>query len=377
MTAIRADLFEEAIVGCIDRSECMHQPGEIVIPLNNETAHSGFSQRRILIAVLLTLLAVAVALPGAGGQTAKPPASQDVDFVVTANEVSLNLVVHDKRNKPVLDLKQDEIAISDNGTPVKLNSFHLVNGAQKSECLITLVFDRPVQLAGKNLETDPTDDEECARSGREDTRDDSRERFLLFGSHRRGAASASERVHIGSEVACAGHQLGHRAEKSWHGGGASPLEKQLIAAALTGVGPEGKAVGAHDRALDKLLFNALTDSGKIAQNQHLRPFLAGLLALAKSQQQIHQRKALIFFTAFQEEKNNLSTMEAIQSIIGSANQAGESIYVVDLNSSNRTTSQMSQTSPKPWALQVVFRLPQAIWAPHSKSSPSSRLPFCH
>jgi VWFA-related protein len=132
--------------------------------------------------------------------------------------------------------------------------------------------------------------------------------------------------------------------KPWNGSEASPLEKQLLTAAQTGIGPEGKAVGAHDRALDKLLFNALSDSGKIAQNQHLQPFLAGLLALAKSQQQIQQRKALIFFTSFQEEKNDLRIKEAIQSVIGSANQAGESIYIVDLNSSNSTTSQMNQTS---------------------------------
>ncbi len=357
MTAIRADLFEEAIIGCIDRSECMHQPGEIVIPLNNQTAHSGFSQRQILIAVLLTLLAVAVALPGAGGQTAKPPASQDVDFVVTANEVSLNLVVHDKRNKPVLDLKQDEIAISDNGTPVKLNSFHLVNGAQKNECLITLVFDRPAHLAGKNLETDPT----IMKNAREAagkilaTIPEKGFSFSVLTVEERlrlQSAFISDRKSLAQAINSATEP-----KKAWHGGGASPLEKQLIAAALTGVGPEGKAVGAHDRALDKLLFNALTDSGKIAQNQHLRPFLAGLLALAKSQQQIHQRKALIFFTAFQEEKNNLSTMEAIQSIIGSANQAGESIYVVDLNSSNRTTSQMSQTSAE--ALGVAGSVPAA------------------
>lgn len=36
--------------------------------------------------------------------------------------------------------------------------------------------------------------------------------------------------------------------------------------------------------------------------------------------------------------------EAAQSVIGAANQAGESIYVVDLNTSNSNTSQMNQTS---------------------------------
>jgi VWFA-related protein len=315
-----------------------------MIQFNSKTAHTRFSRRRILIAVLLTLLAVAVALPGAGGQTAKQPASQDVDLTVTANEVSLNLVVHDKKNKPVLDLKQDEIAISDNGTPVKLNSFHLVNGAQKSECLITLVFDRPAQLAGKNLETDPTM-MKVAREAAGKILTTVPEKGFSFSvltvedRLRLQSAFTSDRKSLAQVINSATEP-----KKAWNGGEASPLEKQLITAALTGVGPEGKAVGAHDRALDKLLFNALTDSGKIAQNQHLQPFLAGLLALAQSQQQIHQRKALIFFTAFQEEKNNLRTKEAIQSIIGSANQAGESIYVVDLNSSNRITSQMSSSS---------------------------------
>ncbi|MGA2339037.1 MAG: VWA domain-containing protein [Terracidiphilus sp.] len=315
-----------------------------MIQFNNKTAPAIFSRRPIPIAVLFTLLAVAVALPGAGGQTAKQPPSQDVDLTVTANEVSLNLVVHDKKNKPVLDLKQDDIAISDNGTPVKLNSLHLVNGAQKSECLITLVFDRPVQLAGKNLETDPT----MMKNAREAAgkiiatvpeKGFSFSVLTVEDRLRLQSAFTSDRISLAQAINSATEP-----KKAWNGGQASSLEKQLITAALNGVGPEGKAVGAHDRALDKSLFNALTDSGKIAQNQHLRPFLAGLLALAQSQQQIHQRKALIFFTSFQEEKNNLRTMEAIRSIIGSANQAGESIYVVDLNSSNRNTSQMNSTS---------------------------------
>jgi len=41
--------------------------------------YSRFYERRILIAGLLTLLSVAFSLPRAGGQTAKQPASQDVD----------------------------------------------------------------------------------------------------------------------------------------------------------------------------------------------------------------------------------------------------------------------------------------------------------
>jgi VWFA-related protein len=273
-----------------------------------------------------------------------PPASQGVDLSVTADEVLLDLVIHDKKNKPVLDLKQGEIAVTDNGSPVTLNSFRLVNGAKSSEHLITLVFDRPGRVTGNKLESDPSMMKN-AREAAEKILKMVPENGFSFsvltveGRLRLQSAFTSDRKALAQAVNSATEPV-----TTWNGGAASPVEKQLIAAALTGIDPTGKAVGAHDRALDMTTFNALNASGKIAQDQHLRPFLAGLLALARSQQQIRQRKALIFFTSFAGEKVDLRTREAIQSIIGSANQAGESIYVVDLNSSDRKTSQMNQTS---------------------------------
>ena len=338
-----------------------------MIQFNKRTARVRFSQRRIQVAVLSTLLAVAVALPGAGGQTAKQPASQDVDLTMTANEVSLNLVVHDKRNKPVLDLKPEEIAVSDNGTPVKLNSFHLVNGAQKSECLITLVFDRPAQLAGKNLETDPTIMKNAREAAGKILATVPEKGFsisVLTVEHRLRLQSAftSDRKSLTQAINSATEP-----KKVWHGGGASPLEKQLIAAALTGVGPEGKAVGVHDRALDKLLFSAITDSGKIAQNQHFQPFPGGLARFGEIPAANPPEKSVDFLycisgreeqLAHQWRRSNPSSDQPIE--------AGESIYVVDLNSSNRITSQMSQTSAEAWALQVVFTAAPGDLGPHTR-----------
>jgi VWFA-related protein len=310
---------------------------------DDKAAHTKFSERRIPIAGLLALFAVAFPVPVAYGQAPTPPPSQGVDLSVTADEVELDLVIHDKKNKPVLDLKQEEIAVTDGGSPVSLNSFRLVNGAKTNECLITLVFDRPGQVAGNKLESDPS----MMKNARETA-----EKILKMvpengfsfsvvtveGRLRLQSAFNSDRKALAQAVNSATEPV-----TAWNGGAATPLEKQLISAALTGTDSSGKAVGVHDRALDRTMLNALNDSGRIAQDQHLRPFLAGLLALARSQQQIRQRKALIFFTSFQEEKIDLRTREAIQSIIGSANQAGESIYVVDLNSSDRYTSQTNQT----------------------------------
>jgi hypothetical protein len=114
------------------------------------------SERRNSILRLSAFLALAFAVRWACGQAPKQPVSQGADLSVTADEVSLDLVVHDKKNKPVFDLKQGEIAVTDNSIPVTLNSFRLVSGEQKSERLITLVFDRPGPVTGNKQETDPS-----------------------------------------------------------------------------------------------------------------------------------------------------------------------------------------------------------------------------
>jgi VWFA-related protein len=48
----------------------------------------------------------------------------------TVDEVLLDLVVRDKKGKPVTDLKPDDITVSDNGSKQKLTSFRLVSGAE-------------------------------------------------------------------------------------------------------------------------------------------------------------------------------------------------------------------------------------------------------
>ena len=58
-----------------------------------------------------------------------------------SDEVSLDLVVHDKKKKLVLDLKPTDLAVTDNGTSVTLSDLHLVNGESNTGHLITLVFD--------------------------------------------------------------------------------------------------------------------------------------------------------------------------------------------------------------------------------------------
>ena len=72
--------------------------------------------------------------PAAPGQASLHPSVQ---------VVSLDLVVRDRHNKPLLDLKPDQVTVTDNGKPATLTDLRLVNGTPQNEPLITLLFDRP------------------------------------------------------------------------------------------------------------------------------------------------------------------------------------------------------------------------------------------
>jgi VWFA-related protein len=72
--------------------------------------------------LISTVLIVAAALPAWPQQ--QPAVKAGVE------EVLLDLVVRDKKGKPVVDLKPDDITVSDNGVKQTLTSFRLVRGSE-------------------------------------------------------------------------------------------------------------------------------------------------------------------------------------------------------------------------------------------------------
>jgi hypothetical protein len=98
---------------------------------------------------LISLFAFMLFFPQAYAQTTPAPQNQSPTIVTNADEVTLDLVVHEKGNKPVLDLKPGDIAVTDSGSAVKLSDLRLVTG-QSGARLITLVFDRLDPSSAKN-----------------------------------------------------------------------------------------------------------------------------------------------------------------------------------------------------------------------------------
>ena len=82
--------------------------------------------------------------------SATPDSSTTPTINTNVDEVSLDLTVRTKHNKPVLDLQPSQLALTDDGSPVQLSSLRLVASASESEHLITMVFDRLDPAPAKN-----------------------------------------------------------------------------------------------------------------------------------------------------------------------------------------------------------------------------------
>jgi VWFA-related protein len=278
------------------------------------------------------------------GQAPAEPLQQGQVFKTDVNEVSLDLLVHDKRHNAVLDLKPDELQVTDDGVPVKLSEFHLVSGpaAAGRGHLVTLLFDPFMGatalsariVAGKILGVLPT-------AGYTFCVLDLKGRLRLVQGFTSDRTALDQAIHIETEsqpiilnsslTTALSIVHDEKADKA-KADTVAAAEKNLIAITQTGVDSAGHAVGVVERGQSQTLATALRDSQAISQEQRGRLSLAGLLALVKAQESLGDRKTIIYFTANQQldpaSKKMLSTITA------AAASAAVSVYTVDMEAIN-------------------------------------------
>jgi VWFA-related protein len=275
-----------------------------------------------MVAVVLAFL-----VPQGFTQTTPAPQSDKTTIVTSANEVTVDLVVHNKKNEPILDLKPGDIAVTDSGSAVRISDLRLVNGQSGAEHLITLLFDRlePASaknardIAGKILKMVPANQFSFAVLSIEG-------RLRLFQQFTSDPAAVTKAVIAATE----------RDEPGKEDSAALP-EKNLIAAAQTGTDASGVRVSTRQRGTARVTLAALQESQKIMQDEHCRPWLAGLLALARTEHQIPGRKVVIYFEQGPQLDSNAKDM--LLTIAGAANRSGVSIYTVDTNAVDEQAGQ--------------------------------------
>jgi VWFA-related protein len=283
-----------------------------------------------MVALLTLMLFVArgfgQAAPVANGGAPPEQKSENSTIVTNADEVNVDLVVHNRKNDPVLDLKPEDIAVTDSGSAVKLSGLRLVTG-QSGEHLITLVFDRLEPSSARNahdivakiLKMVPANQFSFSVLSIEG-------RLRLFQDF------TSDPVAVEKAVSAATERDALNKEDA-----AALPEKNLIAAAQTGTDSSGAHVSAQQRNVARVMLAALEESQTIVQDQHCRPWLAGLLALARTQHQIAGRKVVIYFEQGPQLDSNAKDM--LLSIAGAANRSGVSIYTIATNAVDEQAGQ--------------------------------------
>ncbi|MBV8811784.1 MAG: VWA domain-containing protein, partial [Acidobacteriaceae bacterium] len=266
--------------------------------------------RIALLAPLVLSLWPAPALPQTPPATAIPN-PQSPRIVTKVEEVSLDLVVRNKKGKLVSDLNPADLEILDGGAPAKISDLHLVNGSP-SGSIVTLVFD-PLEAAAARQARDAALQllKLAPASSISFAVLEVQGRLRLFQEF------TSNRESLKRAIDAATGMIKTNPEKE-----SAAAEKQLIQTARG-------ASEAPSRTLAQVTLTALEQSPHIARDQHTKPSMSGLLALARAQQRLAGRKAIVYFA--QGLTLDSSGKDLLKSVISAANRAGLSIYAVDVN----------------------------------------------
>jgi VWFA-related protein len=282
------------------------------------TGHYSPKFLRQVLLLVSGLVVLSCAMPFASSQTDSPKPAPAQTTVVTVNEVSLNLVVRDKKGKLISDLKPEDIAVTDGGSAVKISTLHLVTG-DAGEHRLTFLFDRMDLASGYNArEIANRILKMVPQSGFTVSVMAAEARLMLYQDF------TSDRQRLADAVIQATDE-----EKSSGGKSAAGAEKRLLAIAQTGNDESGARATDGERATAQVVLAALQESQRVVQELHAQPALAGLLALARTEQRLPGRKTVVYFS--QGLQADASTGQRLQDIVGAANRAGVSIYVIDVN----------------------------------------------
>jgi hypothetical protein len=171
------------------------------------------------------------------GQTATPRAAASPAIVSTVDEVNLDMVVHDKENKPVLDFKPEDVT-----------SYRPRPGdttLRSAACHRSIQGTAPGHAGPRSSR--PFGSEECSRHRRENSEDDSGKWIRIFRARRWRAPHAVSSIHLRPSRTREAISLATERTEPTNEDAAALPEKNLISVAQTGTDPYGTEVSAEER----------------------------------------------------------------------------------------------------------------------------------
>jgi VWFA-related protein len=267
--------------------------------------------------------------------------------------VLLDIVVRDKKGRPVRDLKADEVQISEDGVPRELSAFRLVEGQASEErvaaheaaglqpdpnrqvSLVTLVFDKVLdnrllcRQAALDFLANHMESNVWMSVFSIDQRLDLRQEFTkdpylvkqailrATGTTSVTAASLAGSAELNEQHSKEAKSIAEQAEASAPGGAANP----------TAIGSANA-----EAQLAQVIAASLRFSDSIQRQQRGQSTLYPLLALVKAQARLTGRKTVIYFSEGLTVPKNLE--EVFKTTIGEANRANVTVYAIDARGLN-------------------------------------------
>ena len=301
-----------------------------------------------LVARILSILTAASLLSpvALNGQPETAPAHPT--FRTSTAAVLLDIVVRDKRGRPVRDLRADEVTVLEDGQPREIRSFRLIDGGTMPSVLetampatpqpdplrritlVSLVFDHLSQN-GRRLASKAALDFVSRElpegqwvavfviDGRVRRLQDFTRRSDALKAAVERAAQVAAREDPDVSPAQSRERTARPPELGEAAANAPPAGGPGDSSALGGSLAERAMAEVRDR------MQLLSDSAELQQRGQSTLF--PLMALASAQRSLEGRKAILFFSEGFQVPVNME--EAFRSTISEANRANVSFYTVD------------------------------------------------
>ena len=265
----------------------------------------------------------------------------------------LDVVVRDKKGRPVRDLRPEELQVFENGQRRELTSFRLVEGQVSEErvapgtasglqpdpnrqvSLVTMVFDKlmdgrqlsqqaALDFLANNMESNvwvsvwSIDQRLYLRQ--EFTQD----RYVLRQAVLKATGTTSVAAASLSGEASSQEQLSQRSLAA-----AAALQQEAVGSAAGSAGANNSAIGSAnaEAAMAAVVAQILRFTNSIQRQQQGQSSLYPLLGLVKNQSRLAGRKTLLYFSEGLVVPKNLE--EVFKTTISEANRANVTVYSVD------------------------------------------------
>jgi VWFA-related protein len=276
------------------------------------------------------------------GQQAQP-AEQTPVIKSTVDEVILDVVVRDKKGKPIKDLTAADFQIEDNGVKQKVNSCRLVEGKEaisqgahvpldplRQVRLVTLVFERldiEPRRRAKLAALDLLKGDQGTNVFYSVLTIDSRLYALQpFTNDRELLKKAVDKATGGQYNIYAGEstQVKAKLQQILANPVIAPPTSATPNATATG---EGFGAAAMEQKLAQVMTDMLSFDASMSTSENTRTSIFALLSLARGQYSLPGRKSILYFSEGMWLPPSLD--EPFRSIASTANRGNVTIYAVD------------------------------------------------